>query len=171
MKTKTFLFILVTIIILLILPSKIQIEPKEIVENMTFITNSDLFFDYEVTKYPTKVEITSTKFLEEGGLIGVVVDPWNLNFGIVPTGGSSVKRQIELFNTKEKAGKISFKVYGDISPLVSFSDNDFIIHENENLTVMIYLNTGNLIGNYSGEIDVVAKKPKYKFLYPILEWI
>lgn len=171
MKIKNFLLVLIIALFLIALPARIQeTEPEEFVENMTFTTYSDLFFDYEITRYPTGVEITPSKFLEKESVIGVVIDPWNLKFGIVPTGGSFVRRYVELTNVMERAGKVSFKVYGNIKPLVSFSKNDFILHENENSTVTVFLSATNVTGNFSGEIDVIAQKPKYDFLYKILGW-
>jgi hypothetical protein len=77
-------------------------------------------------------------------------------------------RFINLANFKEKDAKISFKVYGNISPFVKFNKNDFILHPNENLTVEVSFHAeGVKIGNYSGEIDVVVQRPKYDFLYAL----
>jgi hypothetical protein len=31
--------------------------------------------------------------------------------------------------------------------------------------------SGGAIGNFTGEVDVLAKKPKYGFLEPLLPWV
>ena len=140
-------------------------EPKEFVENRTFVEYSDLFFDYEITRYPSSVEIVPILAEEESVLIGFVVDPWNLNFGIVPTNGSSSRRSVEVTNLNEMPARISFNVFGNILPLVSFSNNSFILYKNEKMTIDVKLSTANEVGNYSGEIDVIARRPKYDFIH------
>ena len=139
-------------------------EPKEFVKNKTFTNFSNVFFSYEITRYPSNVEIMPIKQVNNT-LIGLVTDPWNINFGIIPGNGTYVKRNIELTNLKERESKIVLKTYGNISPLVSFSKNDFIIKPNEKVSIDIFLFSNETEpGNYSGEIDVIAKKPIYNFL-------
>lgn len=98
--------------------------------------------------------------------IGVVVDPWNLNFGIIPVGKNFGTRFIDLENPTDKDVKINFKVYGNISPFVNFTKNDFILHKKEKITIEVKFYAEQAkIGNYSGEIDVIIQKPKYDFIY------
>jgi hypothetical protein len=172
-KIKIALLSLVSLLILIVLiPILINLisnpykEPKEFVTNKTFVSDSDIFFKYETSKYPSNAEITSSKNLNESITLGFVVDPWNLNFGIVPSGERNlVKRYIELTNSKNESAKINFKVYGNISPQISFSKNDFILQKNEKISIEVYFHTNDAgIGNYSGEIDVIVKRPKYNFL-------
>ena len=169
MKERISLLLVVVGLLVILLFSSIfsfgPPEPKEFVKNMTFSNHSDLFYNYEINKYPSSVEIRLPKPEKENITLGFVIDPWNLNFGIVPANGSYVKRSIELANVKGGATRISFNVFGDIIPLVSFSDNDFILNRGERVTIDVYLFTKNMKpGNYSGEIDVVARKPKYDFI-------
>jgi hypothetical protein len=140
--------------------------PKEFVTNETFVKQSGLLFDYEITKYPSNVEIILPQ--EQKLTIGFVVDPWNLNFGIIPTGGSYGTRHVIITNYEENKAKIELKAYGTIRPLVSFSKNNFVLGSKESATVDVFLNTTNSTqpGNYTGEIDIVTKKPKH----PFLEW-
>ena len=131
MKERTGLFlIIVSIVIVLIFSSFFSFgppEPTAFVKNMTFTNHSDIFYDYEINKYPSSVEIRLLEPEKENVTLGFVIDPWNLNFGIIPANGSYVKRNIELANVKGGATRISFNVFGNILPLVSFSDNGFIL--------------------------------------------
>jgi hypothetical protein len=127
-----------------------------------------LLFNYETTKYPSSAEVSSVLPTSDKLTIGVVVDPWNLNFGIIPAGKNYGTRFIDLTNMQEKDSKVSFKVYGNISPFVTFSKNDFILHSSENVTVEVhFLAESANVGNYTGEIDVVIQRPKYDFVYNI----
>jgi len=161
---KRLIALIIALLLLLLLLGKPQ--PTEFVTNKTFTTYSDLFFNYEISKYPSRVEIAKAEPAKEKITIGLTVDPWNLDFGIIPEGKNFGTRFINLANLKEKDAKISFKVYGNISPFVKFNKNNFILHPNENLTVEVSFHAeGAKIGNYSGEIDVIVQRPKYDFLY------
>lgn len=169
MKERVGLFLVIAGLVVILVFSSIfsfgPSEPRDFVKNMTLTNHSDLFYDYEIRKYPSSVEIRLPEPQKENVTLGFVIDPWNLNFGIIPTNGSYVKRNIELANVKGGATRISFNVFGNIIPLVSFSDNDFILNRGERVTIDVYLFTKNVApGNYSGEIDVVARKPKYDFI-------
>ncbi|MEM5773289.1 MAG: hypothetical protein QXL86_03680 [Candidatus Aenigmatarchaeota archaeon] len=168
MKKKKINLALIILLLLgvLILLANLPYQPKGFVENMTFEKHSDLFFNYEIIRYPSSVEVSPVRPDQERLKLGVVVDPWNLNFGIVPIGNNFVTRFIEISNPKEKSAKIVFKVYGNISPFVNFTRNDFIIRPNESVTIeaKFYAEKAK-IGNYTGEIDIVIQRPKYEFLY------
>ncbi|MEM5879268.1 MAG: hypothetical protein QXK48_03925 [Candidatus Aenigmatarchaeota archaeon] len=164
-KIKFMVAFFATLALLFIL-SGYQPGPKEFVTNRTFETRSDFFFNYEIIRYPSSVSVSSTGPTEEKLKIGVVVDPWNLNFGIIPVGKNFGTRFIDLENPTDKDVKINFKVYGNISPFVNFTKNDFILHKKEKITIEVKFYAEQAkIGNYSGEIDVIIQKPKYDFLY------
>ncbi len=136
--------------------------PHEFVENRTFEVYESPFFIFERVRYPSKVEI-----VEEGErmLLGFVTDPWNLNFGIIPLGGYGT-RNVKIFNSENYSVRVKLYAYGSINPLIKFEKNDLVLKPNETLTINIFLNTTNSTkpGNYTGEIDIVIKKPKYSFL-------
>ena len=160
-KEMIILTIIVLIIVSLFVFSNSQEppEPTEFVKNKTVVTYSNLFFNYEILKYPSNVEITSLKNINESIVLGLVTDPWNINFGIIPGNGTFVKRNIELTNKEEKDIKIILRSYGNISPLVVFSKNDFILKPKEKASIDIFLYSKNAEpGNYSGEIDVISQK-------------
>ncbi len=164
-KEIIILIIVVFVAILLIIISNFREppEPQEFVKNKSFATYSTLFFNYEIERYPTSVEIRPTNQTIET-VLGVVTDPWNLNFGIVPAKGFTT-RNIEVSNTKEKNIKIILKCYGNITPLVVFSKNNVILTPGEEVSIDIFLySKGFEPGNYSGEIDVIAQKDIYNFL-------
>jgi hypothetical protein len=145
-------------------------EPKEFVENRTFETFENLLFKYEITRYPSNVSIVSQT--GENVTVGIVTDPWNLNFGRIPIQEDIYgTRRFVILTNKEEDAKVEFKAYGSISPLVNFSKNNFILRTDENVTVDVTIQMSKDInpGNYLGEIDIVIIKPKYGFVY--LFWV
>jgi len=124
---------------------------------------SDLFFNYEISRYPTGGEIVAVDILGENISVGLVTDPWNLNFGTIPSNGSYAKRSIVLSNSGELATRINFRVFGDIFPLISFSKDNFVINTGEQVNIDIYFFSNNTeAGNYSGEIQIISRRPKFK---------
>ncbi len=139
-------------------------HPNEFVTNITFEKYSNILYEYEIMKYPSKVEVTQVGANKRLG-IGFVVDTWNLNFGSVPAGGSST-RFMDLSNIGEREAKIIFRAYGNITPFVGFSKNNFILYPKDNITIKItFSSQSDTKGNYTGEIDRIIKMPKYNFLY------
>ncbi|MEM3393687.1 MAG: hypothetical protein QXY79_01405 [Candidatus Methanomethylicia archaeon] len=166
MKKKTLLLFISILLILLILLTNFPYQPRGLIENRTFEKHSDLLFTYEITRYPTSAQVLPNTLNQEKLTLGFVIDPWNLNFGIVPPGQNFVTRFIELTNLKDKNAKILLKVYGNISSFVNFTKNNFILKPNETITVEVNFYAEKVeIGNYSGEIDVVVQRPKYDFLH------
>lgn len=173
MKRKKKILYLIAILLLIVfaIPAinffiNYQNQPKGFVTNRTFVSYSDLFFSYEITRYPSSVEVIPIKPGEEKLLVGISADPWNLNFGVIPVGKNFGKRFVNLVNLKEKDVKVSLKAYGNISNFVKFSRNNFILHPKENVTVEVgFYAEGAEVGNYTGVIDVTIQKPKYDFIY------
>ncbi|MEM7825823.1 MAG: hypothetical protein QW412_03120 [Candidatus Aenigmatarchaeota archaeon] len=162
MRNKLLILVLILIVFIILFLGKP--EPKNFVENMTYEKTSDLFFTYEITKYPSNVEIIPQE--EKKIKVGLVVDYWNLNFGIIPTGGSYGRRQVMISNSEKEKVRVYFKVYGSIKPLISFSKENFILLPGQNETITVFLNTTKETkpGNYSGQIDVIIKKSKFSFI-------
>lgn len=166
-RSKLFLIIVLAFLFVVLIGIRGPLGPETFVENRTVDIWSNLLFDYEITRYPSSVDITTPVPEDENITVGFVVDPWNLKFGLVPGNGSYVKRNVVLTNLDERETRVSLNSYGNISELVHFSKNDFILQMGENVSVDVYLFTNNTdFGNYSGEIDVVAKKPIYSFIGP-----
>ena len=159
------LFFLIFLIVGIFIFSSVPLlQPNEFVTNKTFERKQSLFFNVEINRYPTKVQVMN--YTKEKITVGVNVDPWNLNFGIVPIGKNYASRFINLFNSNKKDVKVILKVYGNISEFVTFSKNNFYLKPNQSVTIKINFNAENAsIGNYSGEIDVIIIKPIFNFIY------
>ena len=160
------LLLLVFVIAFVILANLLEPpEPKKFVENITVSNYSNFFFTYDIISYPSKVEIAQPTDANGSIVLGFVVDNWNLNFGSVPFNGSYVTRNVQIRNSKESDVEIIMKAYGNITPLVSFEENNILLKPDENVSVNILLQSKDYeIGNYTGQIDVIIKKPIYNFL-------
>ena len=137
-------------------------EPKTFVVNRTTEKKSDLLFNYEITKYPSNVEIVDLKSKNDSNTVGISADIWNLNFGIIPLGGSWGQRSFILRNKGKVESRVDLTTFGNISDMVSFEENNFLLTD-ENKTVNVFLNTTSdtIPGNYTGEIDVIIKIKKF----------
>lgn len=167
MKSREKILLVIVILAIALFVSAIQDppEPKEFVENMTVSNYQNLLFNYEIIRYPSNVELVSVSNIEEAVMLGFAIEPWNINFGIIPSDGSYGTRSIDFTNSEEIDRRIILKAYGDISSMVVFSKNDFILKPGEDVSVDVFLYSRDYdAGNYSGEIDVIIKKPIYNFL-------
>ena len=140
-------------------------EPRDYVQTETFANFSNIFFDYEIFRYPSNVQIRDINDPSGNVTWGVVTDPWNINFGVIPGNGTVVQRNMVLTNKKDSDSLISLKAYGNISDKITFSKNDFVLKTGENQSIDIFFSSNMTeYGNYTGEIDIVVKKAIYNFL-------
>ncbi len=126
-----------------------------------------LFYIFELEKkYETKVSIIKKQNSSEL-FLGVTSD--NLEFGVLSHDTVS-KRFLNLANDDEMDYKILLITTGNISPMVKFDRNDFILHEGETVKITVSLDPSlaSNLGNYTGEISVISKKPKFSFLYSLM---
>lgn len=160
---KIFLFFLIVCFLLIVIFLQLPVK-KEFVKTLTTESGSNLFYKFDTIKYPSNVQIVGKGELT----LGFVTDPWNLNFGTIPITANET-RFISLRNSEDKNAKVSIKAFGNISQLVRFSKNNFILKPNENITIEVLLvaTEGIKTGNYTGEIDVTIKKPNFDFIYYI----
>jgi hypothetical protein len=168
-KKIIFILFLVIITLIVVFGWSYFSTPKQFVSNQTVVKNSDLFFSYEITKYPSNVEIIPAQYEKQKLKIGIVTDKWNLNFGIIPVSGRET-RHLDISNHEKNDFRVNLNVYGNIKQMISFSKNDFILPPNKSISINIFLNTTEktIPGNYTGEIDVIIKKPNSKSLSWIL---
>ncbi|MDI6826313.1 MAG: hypothetical protein QMD36_03945 [Candidatus Aenigmarchaeota archaeon] len=147
--------------------NKTKVKP-DFVANMSTEKKVDLFFVYEIVKYPSNVEIIESE-KKSNITLGMTGDPWNLNFGIIPIGTES-RRFMNLANKKEEIYKVEIYVYGNISPMVSFDRNNFILRKGDEVKVTALLNStlSKGAGKFMGEIDIVSKRARIPFLNVIL---
>jgi len=122
-----------------------------------------LFYVFEVeNNYETKVNVIEQQNTSEL-FIGVTAD--NLEFGLIPLGAVS-KRFLNLANDDEINYKILLIVSGNISPMVEFNENDFVLQKGENATITVFLDSSLALnpGNYTGEVSLLSKRPRLLFL-------
>ena len=164
---KSISIVLVTVLVLFLIINHFFIfsfESTHPVQNYTVVYDEDLFFTYEINKYSTSVEISNVT--EPNISIGFSLEPSSLSFGMVPTGGNIGRRFLTLNNIQQDKAKILFVVYGNISPMVYFSDNDFYLPPEivKDVGIMLETNKDTPVGDYSGEINLIVKRSKYTFM-------
>ncbi len=159
-----FTLILIVIISVYTMPSFKSVNP--VVDN-TVLFDNDLFFTYEINKYPTSVEISNA--VDSNLSIGFSLDSASLNFGVVPVGGNIGKRFLTLTNLQESEAKMVFVAYGNISDMVGFNDNKFYLMPGvvKEVEIMLETKDDTQVGDYSGEINLVVKRSRYK----LFEWL
>lgn len=127
-----------------------------------------VFFKRAVDRIPAKAVVFFPQMEENTIRVGVSADPNELNFGLVVQ-NMSVRKFLGIKN-KDVDVKICVLAYGNISEFIQTRENNIIVRHNESRELMLEFR-GKRIGNYSGEIDVITKKPKYSFLNPLLPWV
>ncbi len=133
-----------------------------------FEKTEELLYDFKVEKnYETKVSIIEQKNTSDL-FMGITSN--NLEFGMIPLGSVS-KRFLNLSNNDEENYKILLITTGNISPMIKFDKNNFILHKNDITSVTVSLDSSLTLksGNYTGEISVISKKPKISFLNSFME--
>jgi len=127
---------------------------------MTIVKKSDMFYDYEIKKYPSMVEIINLKEGDKKNIVGISTDTDVINFGILPVGNNSVQKTIGFNKTRKEKTEILLKSFGNISEMVSFSKNNFYLTGNETVSVFLNASDYTKVGNYTGEIDIIVKITK-----------
>ena len=158
------------VLVFLNLVSPYEFEASGFVAARESLPAADLFFSYEITRYPSGIVITPPG---ENISVGVDVSPDNIRFGSVPAGGAyQSNRTINLQNLEESPAKIKFLARGAIAPMVSFAKNNFVLGPAEAVSVDVFVSTTNKTeeGNYTGEIDIVVIRPKYSFAESFMEF-
>jgi hypothetical protein len=127
-----------------------------------------MFFKTVVVRFPARVLIVLPEIDNDTIKVGVSAD-WNeLNFGVVLQ-NMTVKKFLTINNTDVNM-KSCVLSYGSIGPLIKVPENNFIIKTGEAKDVLLEF-SGPDLGNYTGEVDMITKKPKYGFLEPLLPWV
>jgi len=142
--------------------------PREYVRRISREHTEDLFFEKTIDRIPARGNITYLRVENRTIKVGVSADPDELNFGVVPQ-NMTVRKFINLRN-KDINVKVCIIPYGSISQFIKIEQNNFIMKTNESREVMIKF-SGDKIGSYNGELDVITKKPKYGFLEPLLPFV
>ncbi len=157
------------ILFILIKPEISGFVPKNYVKNLTYQSYSGFLFKKEVTRYPIKVSIKPLEGNKSRINFGIAGEKYELNFGYMPLNTSSMKF-IEIKNENNLPSKIWIRVYGNVTDLVEVNNSNFTLGSGEERKINVLLNATKL-GNYSGELDIESKTPKYKPLQLLLPYI
>jgi len=159
-----FLIILFSILVFYIRPT----QKTGFVTNMTVEVSENPLFLYEIIKYPTNVEIIPAE-TGSSRKVGIAGDPWNVNFGVLQPGING-KRFLNIANYKEEPYHVRIVSFGNISPMITFSENDFMIYKSEEKQITVHLNSSlsSGPGNYTGEIDIISERSNIPFLGKII---
>ncbi|MCK5452665.1 MAG: hypothetical protein KAI51_04450, partial [Candidatus Aenigmarchaeota archaeon] len=146
---------------MLIMP---YLEPDSLVTDHTVLYDDNLFFTYEISKYPTSVEISNIE--GQNISIGFSLESTSLDFGVVPTGGAIGMRFLTLKNTQDDTAKMLFFAYGNISSMIHYNDNNFHLKPEvtKDIEIMLKTDKNTPVGDYSGEINLVVKRARYNFM-------
>jgi hypothetical protein len=174
MEKKTLLKTAVVILILavavtgyLILSDKTA-EPADRVLVKTRQQTDGMFFTKAVDRIPARAAIVAPKVENDTITVGVSADRNELNFGVVIQ-NMSVTKFLNIEN-KDVAVKECVVSYGDIGPLINVPENSFVLSTGESKAVTLHF-SGSELGNYTGEVDVITKKPKFGFMEFLLPYV
>ncbi|MBN2013674.1 MAG: hypothetical protein JW778_00690 [Candidatus Altiarchaeota archaeon] len=144
-------------------------EPEEYVQRITREGDESLFFDKIIDRIPARVSVVHPRTENNTIKVGVSADTNELNFGVVIQ-NMSVRKFLNIASDDASTVKICIVSYGNISSFIRAEQVDFIMEKGDSTEVMLEFN-GDLVGNYTGEVDVVTKKPKYGFLESLLPFV
>lgn len=144
-------------------------EAKKIVAEHS----ENIFFEKNIIRIPAQGAIIPPRVENNNGTItaGVSVDSDRLNFGRIQSNLSGITRLMNItYPFRTGSVKICVMVQGDIKQFLETPDREFIMSSGEKKEVQIRF-SGSAIGNFTGEVDVLAKKPKYGFFDLLLPWV
>ncbi len=158
-KIIIYTFAILAVIIALVLCSDFRIEkPQELVKELSFTAYEGYLLNTEITRYPVKAEVFNQNNSKIN--IGIAGQRNELHFGRLPVTAVS-RKTIEFENKKNSYSKIYIKTYGDTADSMKAGKNTFIIEPETKRTIQIAFNASKT-GNHSGELDIIAKIPKYR---------
>ncbi len=143
--------------------------PEEYVQRITRENTEDFFFKKVIDRIPARGVIIYRDIDNETIKVGVSTDPHELNFGVVSQNTTGITKILNIHN-KDVNVKTCVVPYGDIKQFVEIKNKEFVMKTDEKREITIRF-SGDKIGNYTGEIDVITKKPKYGLLEPLLPFV
>ncbi len=149
---KTFLLLLIPVFLALFFRSL----PKQLSDEPSVVVRDFLVFTEEITSYPAKVT-----FIKNSKRIGISSDVDKIDFGIVAT-GTKVRKKIFLFNNNPCSVRVYIIPRGSIAEVVE-AERSFTLRPFENKTVELTAFSLKE-GNYTGEIEVLIRKPRFGWL-------
>jgi hypothetical protein len=143
-------------------------EAKKIVAERS----ENMLFEKNIVRIPAVGTIIPPAVDNNGTITaGVSVDSDRLNFGRIQSNLSGITRLMNItYPFRTGSVKICVIAQGGIQPFLETPDREFVMSSGEKKEVQVRF-SGGAIGNFTGEVDVLAKKPKYGFLEPLLPWV
>jgi hypothetical protein len=163
-KTIIYTIILTTlaiaiILIVFIIKGPIPTHTQELESTEKIEHYDSLLYDIAVKRYLSNAIVYNTS--DEGVYLGITVDRWT-NFGHMPQ-NAKTKRTIEIKNTYDKKIKYEIIAIGEVKPFIDSIPQKMTLKPNQEISANVIFD-GKEIGNYTGEVNVILKIPKYKFL-------
>jgi hypothetical protein len=150
-------------------PEPVIAQQLSVLEEPTTYFPSSALYDYEVTAYPTSVEVVESGPVTETITIGLVSDKDNLKFGKVPAGNNFVRREVQLTNTLDTPAFVYAQSFGSISDFVELNGGGVVLEGGEGTTVTVdFATAGAEIGSYDGQIHIIVKRSKYPVLSSLM---
>ncbi|MBI4020213.1 MAG: hypothetical protein HY367_02690 [Candidatus Aenigmarchaeota archaeon] len=128
-------------------------QPSGAVQEQAVEKYEDLFFTYELLRYPASTDIANAT----GNLaIGLNTDTDILGFGIIPSGDNYGTKHISLTNGMDSPARITVSSTGDIAPLMEFSHRKATLGPGESLVIdaKVLASRAPRPGRYEGEADI-----------------
>ena len=93
-----------------------------------------------------------------GSIVGIDINRTVLTFGVLPR-GSDASRQVDIKNEQSSTIRISFEILGNISDMIYFSEENFLLEPDESRMVdaIIQIPANKQEGYYEGEIKIYVE--------------
>jgi len=137
--------------------------PEDFVDRASEDQSSGFFMDNKIVRYPTSANVSLLNLSDKNIKIGVAPQTYEINFGNVPQ-NITVRKFIKLNNTYNADAKVCFIARGSIGPLIKTPEGkELVLLAHQDREVEIDFNSTEM-GLYSGEMDIVIRKPRYDFV-------
>ncbi|VVB52449.1 Uncharacterised protein [uncultured archaeon] len=128
-----------------------------------------LLYKEKVYRFPANFTVLPSDIGSSKLNIGVATDTASLNFGIVPV-GFNVTKTLNITSPESNNAKIFIRVKGNISSQLNpSSDSVNLAPGTKNIVTLVA--AGTEIGEYSGEVQVIIKVPRYFFMSPFIPYM
>lgn len=133
--------------------------PENFVNEESVDHSPGFFMINDIIRYPAKANVTPLD-ISKNITVGVAAQTSELNFGNVPQ-NITIRKFISLRNNEKTPVRICVLGRGDIAPHIQLTQgDDFVIQGNRARDMEMTFNSTD-IGSYSGEVDIIVRKPRY----------
>lgn len=127
-----------------------------------------IFFDTIVDRFPAKAVVSLPRVENQTLNMGLSTDTDKLDFGVVSQ--NQTVRKFLNFGSQYPVLKACVVSYGGISQFITVDRQSFSIAEGETGESMLEFSSPD-VGNFTGEVDMITKRPKFDLLAPLLPWV